>query len=42
MAHDVIVPDETVRVVAEAAPDADRTGQFPWIGIRAVDQSGLL
>ncbi|MGR9228077.1 acyl-CoA dehydrogenase family protein [Rhizobium leguminosarum] len=42
MSHDTIVPDETVRVVADAAPDADRTGQFPWTGIRAVHQSGLL
>ncbi|QPB22394.1 acyl-CoA dehydrogenase family protein [Rhizobium sp. 007] len=42
MSHDKIVPDETVRVLAEAAPDADRTGQFPWTGIRAVHQSGLL
>ncbi|MGO6969386.1 acyl-CoA dehydrogenase family protein [Rhizobium leguminosarum] len=42
MSHDVTVLDETVRVVAEAAPDADRTGQFPWTGIRAVHQSGLL
>lgn len=42
MSHDTIVPDETVRVLAEAAPDADRTGQFPWTGIRAVHQSGLL
>ncbi|WP_334546160.1 acyl-CoA dehydrogenase family protein [Rhizobium leguminosarum] len=42
MSHDTIVPDETVRVIADAAPDADRTGQFPWIGIRAVHQSGLL
>ncbi|MHC2364398.1 acyl-CoA dehydrogenase family protein [Rhizobium leguminosarum] len=42
MSHDTIVPDETVRVIADAAPDADRTGQFPWTGIRAVHQSGLL
>ncbi|MGO6686376.1 acyl-CoA dehydrogenase family protein [Rhizobium leguminosarum] len=42
MAYDTIVPDETLRVVADAAPDADRTGQFPWTGIRAVHQSGLL
>ncbi|MGO6980379.1 acyl-CoA dehydrogenase family protein [Rhizobium leguminosarum] len=42
MAYNTIVPDETVRVVADAAPDADRTGQFPWTGIRAVHQSGLL
>ncbi|TAU60859.1 acyl-CoA dehydrogenase family protein [Rhizobium ruizarguesonis] len=42
MSHDVTVLDETVRVIAEAAPDADRTGQFPWTGIQAVHQSGLL
>ncbi|QHW27870.1 acyl-CoA/acyl-ACP dehydrogenase (plasmid) [Rhizobium leguminosarum bv. viciae 248] len=42
MSQDTIVPDETVRVIADAAPDADRTGQFPWTGIRAVHQSGLL
>ncbi|MGO7368518.1 acyl-CoA dehydrogenase family protein [Rhizobium ruizarguesonis] len=42
MSHDVTVLDETVRVIAEAAPDADRTGQFPWTGIRAVHQGGLL
>ncbi|MGR9249151.1 acyl-CoA dehydrogenase family protein [Rhizobium leguminosarum] len=42
MSHDTIVPDETVRVIADAAPDADRTGQFPWTGIRAVHHSGLL
>ncbi len=42
MSHDTIVPDETVRVLAEAAPDADRTGHFPWTGIHAVHQSGLL
>jgi alkylation response protein AidB-like acyl-CoA dehydrogenase len=42
MSHDITILDETVRVVAEAAPDADRTGQFPWAGIHAVHQSGLL
>jgi alkylation response protein AidB-like acyl-CoA dehydrogenase len=30
------------RALAEAAPAADRTGDFPWAGIRAVHQSGLL
>lgn len=34
--------DETARVLAEAAPEADRTGDFPWIGIRAVHRSGVL
>ncbi len=42
MAYDTAVLDETVRLVAEAAPEADRTGQFPWAGIRAVHASGLL
>jgi alkylation response protein AidB-like acyl-CoA dehydrogenase len=31
-----------VRAVSEAAPEADQTGQFPWTGIRAVHQAGLL
>lgn len=42
MLHDTIVLEETVRVLAEAAPDADQTGNFPWTGIRAVHASGLL
>jgi alkylation response protein AidB-like acyl-CoA dehydrogenase len=42
MPHDTTVLDATVRVLAEAAPEADRTGQFPWTGIRAVHESGLL
>ncbi|MBY3102021.1 acyl-CoA/acyl-ACP dehydrogenase [Rhizobium laguerreae] len=32
----------TTRALADAAPEADRTGDFPWAGIRAVHQSGLL
>ncbi|MDQ0132115.1 alkylation response protein AidB-like acyl-CoA dehydrogenase [Neorhizobium galegae] len=32
----------TTRALADAAPEADRTGDFPWTGIRAVHQSGLL
>ncbi|MBY3381762.1 acyl-CoA dehydrogenase family protein [Rhizobium laguerreae] len=32
----------TTRALADAAPEADRTGNFPWAGIRAVHQSGLL
>ncbi|RWX81135.1 acyl-CoA dehydrogenase [Neorhizobium lilium] len=36
------VLDATARVLAEAAPDADRSGHFPWKGIRAVHESGLL
>ncbi|AYG69399.1 MULTISPECIES: acyl-CoA dehydrogenase family protein [unclassified Rhizobium] len=32
----------TSRALADSAPEADRTGDFPWVGIRAVHQSGLL
>jgi alkylation response protein AidB-like acyl-CoA dehydrogenase len=32
----------TARILADAAPEADRSGDFPWTGIRAVHQSGLL
>ncbi|MBY3280392.1 acyl-CoA dehydrogenase family protein [Rhizobium laguerreae] len=32
----------TTRALADAAPEADRIGDFPWAGIRAVHQSGLL
>ncbi|MEZ2129674.1 MULTISPECIES: acyl-CoA dehydrogenase family protein [unclassified Sinorhizobium] len=32
----------TTRALADAAPEADRTGDFPWAGIRAVHESGLL
>ncbi|KAA1174557.1 acyl-CoA dehydrogenase [Rhizobium tropici] len=42
MSYDPTVLDATVNVLAEAAPDADQTGQFPWAGIRAVHESGLL
>jgi len=42
MPHDTTVLNATARVLAEAAPEADRTGQFPWTGIRAVYESGLL
>ncbi|MGA1805256.1 acyl-CoA dehydrogenase family protein [Rhizobium sp. HT1-10] len=42
MPHDTGSLDATVRIVAEAAPDADRSGSFPWAGIRAVHESGLL
>ncbi|RWR09098.1 acyl-CoA dehydrogenase family protein [Paenirhodobacter populi] len=37
-----IVPAETLRRIAAAAPEADRNGSFPWEGIRAVHDSGLL
>jgi alkylation response protein AidB-like acyl-CoA dehydrogenase len=42
MSYDPIALDAAVRVLAEAAPEADQTGQFPWTGIRAVHQAGLL
>jgi alkylation response protein AidB-like acyl-CoA dehydrogenase len=42
MPYDASVLNATTRVLAEAAPDADRTGQFPSAGIRAVHESGLL
>ncbi|MCL6654925.1 monooxygenase [Agrobacterium rubi] len=42
MPYDAALLDETVRIVEQAAPEADRTGQFPWAGIRAVHASGLL
>ncbi|MDK4743003.1 acyl-CoA/acyl-ACP dehydrogenase [Rhizobium sp. CNPSo 3464] len=42
MSHDFALIDATVRIVAEAAPDADQNGQFPWTGIRAVHEAGLL
>ncbi|KQO77522.1 acyl-CoA dehydrogenase family protein [Rhizobium sp. Leaf262] len=42
MSYDPTALDAAVRIVAEAAPEADQTGQFPWTGIRAVHQAGLL
>ncbi|MCZ7451135.1 acyl-CoA/acyl-ACP dehydrogenase [Agrobacterium rhizogenes] len=42
MSYDPTALDAAVRVLSEAAPDADQTGQFPWTGIRAVHQAGLL
>lgn len=42
MSYDPAILEATVRVVAEAAPEADQTGDFPWKGIRAVHESGLL
>ncbi|UXS05471.1 acyl-CoA dehydrogenase family protein [Agrobacterium tumefaciens] len=42
MSYDPNVLDATTRILAEAAPDADQTGQFPWTGIRAVHEAGLL
>lgn len=42
MSYDPDTLEETVRLVAAAAPDSDQTGAFPWTGIRAVHLSGLL
>lgn len=42
MSYDTTILEETVRTVAQAAPESDRTGGFPWAGIRAVHASGLL
>ncbi|SMC82967.1 acyl-CoA dehydrogenase family protein [Rhizobium sp. RU36D] len=42
MSQDLFVTDDTVRALADAAPDADRTGAFPWAGIQAVHHAGLL
>ncbi|MGV1873211.1 acyl-CoA dehydrogenase family protein [Agrobacterium rosae] len=42
MSYDPTALDRAVHIVAEAAPDADQTGQFPWTGIRAVHKAGLL
>ncbi|MGO4199015.1 acyl-CoA dehydrogenase family protein [Rhizobium sp. YAF28] len=41
-AFDPSLLSATTRALADAAPEADRTGDFPWTGIRAVHQSGLL
>jgi alkylation response protein AidB-like acyl-CoA dehydrogenase len=42
MPHDTSILDATARILAEAASDADRTGAFPWTGIRAVHKNGFL
>ncbi len=42
MSYDPTALEAAVRVVARAAPEADQTGQFPWTGIRAVNEAGLL
>lgn len=42
MSYDPAALEAAVRVIADAAPEADQTGQFPWVGIRAVHQAGLL
>jgi len=41
-AFDPSLLSATTRALADAAPEADRTGDFPWAGIRAVHESGLL
>jgi alkylation response protein AidB-like acyl-CoA dehydrogenase len=40
--YDPAVLELTSRRLAEVAPDADQTGQFPWAGICAVHEAGLL
>ncbi|XUY30172.1 acyl-CoA dehydrogenase family protein (plasmid) [Agrobacterium sp. rho-8.1] len=42
MPYDTAILEDTVQIVAQAAPEADRSGAFPWAGIRAVHASGLL
>lgn len=42
MPYDANILDATVGILAAAAPEADQTGEFPWAGIRAVHESGLL
>ncbi len=42
MPYDTRLLENTVQALADAAPEADRTGQFPWAGIRAVHKAGLL
>ncbi|UXT99241.1 acyl-CoA dehydrogenase family protein [Agrobacterium tumefaciens] len=42
MSYDPTALDAAVYALSEAAPEADQTGQFPWTGIRAVHQAGLL
>jgi alkylation response protein AidB-like acyl-CoA dehydrogenase len=42
MTYDPIALDTATRGLADAAPDADQTGQFPWTGINAVHRAGLL
>lgn len=42
MAIDENLLEATVEAVAEAAPEADHSGQFPWKGIEAVHRSGFL
>ncbi|WP_136685324.1 acyl-CoA dehydrogenase family protein [Falsirhodobacter xinxiangensis] len=37
-----LVPAATLARIAAAAPEADRTGSFPWEGLRALHEAGLL
>jgi alkylation response protein AidB-like acyl-CoA dehydrogenase len=42
MPYDTHALKAAEQVLAENAPEADRTGRFPWAGINAVHESGLL
>jgi len=42
MPYDTNALDIAEQILAENAPEADRAGQFPWAGINAVHESGLL
>ncbi len=42
MPYETEALNATVEILAEAAPEADRGGNFPWAGIRAVHRAGLL
>lgn len=42
MSHSTIDLTDLTRTLADAAPAADATGAFPWVGIQAVHKSGLL
>lgn len=42
MPYDIHALKAAERILAENAPEADRTGRFPWAGINAVHDSGLL
>lgn len=41
-AQETLAPAETLRLIAGAAAGADRSGSFPWEGIRALHATGLL
>lgn len=42
MPYDKSALDAAQQVLSDNAPEADRTGQFPWAGINAVHEYGLL